>query len=155
MLQVELKPQRATPRVVQKDLGHFFQWRAGLGAEHHACPQRGGGVGAGPFTVGVGEPLVGHRGQQDGVGQRAPQQGGAGVAPGQGAQYARLQGEPVPGAAVGAQRDFVGGAAAEVSPGRVVQALACIPLMIGQRDGVFGEGLALQRVGGNIGQNGL
>ena len=144
MLQVELKPQGATPRVVQEDLGHFFQWRAGLGAEHHACPQCGGGIGAGPFTVGVGEPLVGHRGQQDGVGQRAPQQGGAGVAPGQGAQYARLQGEPVPGAAVGAQRDFVGGAAAEVSPGRVVQALACMLHVVGQGYGALRNVLALQ-----------
>ena len=72
-----------------------------------------------------------------------------------GAQDAGVQLQRIPGTAVGAQRDFVGGAAAEVSPGRVVQALACIPLMIGQRDGVFGEGLALQRGGGNIGQNGL
>ena len=144
VLQVELKPQRATRRVVQKDLGHFFQRRAGLGAEHHACTQRSGRIGAGPFSVGVGQPLVGHRGQQNGVGQRAPQQGGAGVAAGKRAQYARLQGEPVPGAAVGAQCDFVRSAAAEIGPGGIVQALACMLRVVGQGHGVFWNRLALQ-----------
>lgn len=141
-LQVELEPQRAAPGVAAHGLGHVLEPGAGLGAEHQTRAQCGGRVGGGQFAVGMRHALVGHGCQQDGVGQRAAEQRHTGVAAGQRAQHARQQLDPVPGAAVGAQRQSVGRAAAEVSPGVVVQHLAGMGLVVGQRDqaGRQGEG---------------
>ena len=41
----------------------------------YTCPQCGGGIGAGPFTIGVNQRLVRHGRKQDRVGQPLAKQG--------------------------------------------------------------------------------
>ena len=145
-LQVELKPQRAAPRVGQHGLGHALHRHAGLGAEHHARAQRCCGVGHGQFAIGVRHALKGHGCEQDGVRQRAAQQGHAGVPTRQRPQHAGPQGQGVPGRAVGAQADLVGRTAAEVGPGVVVQLRARVLLVVGQGYQARGDGVACRNL---------
>ena len=60
VLQIQLKPQRAAVWVAQHGCGHRLDSGAGLGAEHHAGTQRGSGIGAGQFAIGVRHALKGH-----------------------------------------------------------------------------------------------
>ncbi len=101
VLQVQLKPQRPAPGLLEYRLGNGLQRHTGLGAEHQPVAQRRSGIGSGQFAVRVGHALKGNGGQQVGVGQRATQQVDRGLARArQGAQHARPQGQGVPRAAV-------------------------------------------------------
>jgi hypothetical protein len=146
-LQVELEPQRSAARVAEHGLGHGFERLAGLRAEHQARAERRGGVGRGQFAVGVREALERHGREQDGMRERAPEQLAACVPARERAQHARRQRECVPGAAVGAQRDLVGRAAAEVGPDRRVQARTRMALVVGEGEEVGGQRVPLRRGG--------
>jgi hypothetical protein len=61
----------------------------------------GRGHGAGNLAVGVGHALEGDRGEQDGVGEAAPEEAHPGVPAGQRAQHARVEAHGIPGAGVG------------------------------------------------------
>ena len=147
VLQIQLKPQGAAPGVGQHCLRNGLQRHAGLGAEHHARAQRRRRVGHGQLAVGVGQALKGNGCQQNRVRQRAAQQADPGVATRQRPQHARPQRQGLPGAAVGAQGAFVGGTAAEVGPGVVVQMLARVRLMVCQVDDVRGNLVPCGNVG--------
>lgn len=119
MLHVKLKPQGATVGRGQHHAGHRLHGHAGLHAQDQAGAQSGGGAGHGPFTVGVGQSLVGHRRQQNRVCQCAPQQQLARMAAAQIAQDTGHQMQVVPCRAVGPQADFIGRAAAALGAGLV------------------------------------
>ena len=70
-LGIELKPQRPAPLQgaagVLRLVRNRLQRVTAQGAGHHARLQGGGGAHAGQFALRVGQGLVGHGGQQDGV----------------------------------------------------------------------------------------
>lgn len=143
VLKIELEPQGASFRVVGDGGGDSFQRDAGLGAHYHAGTLGGGGMGAGELAVGMGEPLEGHRREQDGVGERAPEQGGAGASCGEPAQYPRVERNLVPRLAVGAKGVFIARTTLEVGEGVGVEAGAGERFVIGEADQAGREALWL------------
>jgi hypothetical protein len=81
----------------------------------------------------VGHALVGHRGEQDGVGERAAEELEPGVAAGQRA-HPGLERQLAPGALVVLEGGLVGGAAGEVGPGVGVEDAGGVGFVVGEGD---------------------
>ncbi len=100
-------------------------------------------MGRGQLAIRVGQSVVGHGCEQHGVSQGAPQQLHAGMAACQRLQDAGQELQPVPGVAVGAQRDLIGRATTQIGPGRRLQTGARVGFVVSQRHdagGQLGEG---------------
>ena len=140
MLDVKLQPQWAAVWITMDGVRNVLQRHACLRAQYQTRLLCGRGIGCGQFAVGVHHLLVGHRGQQHGPGQGAPQQLAAGVASGQRPQHAWVELQVSPCALVGAQRVFIRCAAVQVGPGGFGQALPCVALVVTQRNHISGDG---------------
>ena len=133
-LEIELEPQRRFGRA-----RHVLESDTRLRAGHHHRLHGGCRQHAGQFALWVDQFLVGHRGEQDGEGQRRAQQLESGAAARQVAQHAGLYAYARVGLAVGAQRVFVGRAARQVGPGGIAHALSRVVLVVGHGGDLRGD----------------
>ena len=113
-LHVELEPERSLGG--RRDV---LQGGRGIGAEDHGGARRIGAPHRGQFALGMREPVVGRRGQQDRKGQLAAEQRGARVEPRHIHQIARPQADVLVGLVIPPLGQLVDRAAVDVLPGHL------------------------------------
>ena len=150
-LQIQLKPARCTLAHFCFSglacLGNVFQRATRQGAHHHASLQGHGCAHGGDFALWVHQTLVSHRCEQDGAGQRVPQQFSARVGTLHIRQRTGQQPQVIERRAVVRQRQILVGSTLDVPPRLCLDVVDGMALVIG-RAGNVRRNLAVCRAQG-------